>query len=38
MLLQMGRDFIEEVHVQCPPERLIATLAKFEMTASHQAV
>ena len=37
MLLLVRRDFIEEVYNQCPPEWLIATLAKFEMAASHQA-
>ncbi len=33
MLLPVRRDFLEGVHIQCPPEWLIATLAKFEMTA-----
>jgi Family of unknown function (DUF6444) len=37
MLLLVRCDFIEEVYKQCAPEWLTATLAKFEMAASHQA-
>jgi hypothetical protein len=29
--------FHEEIHIHCQPNWLIATLAKFEMTASHKA-
>jgi hypothetical protein len=36
-MLLVRRDFIVGAYIQCPPKRLIATLAKFEMTASLRA-
>jgi hypothetical protein len=33
----MRRDFIKEIQIDFPPDGLIATLTKFEITASNQA-
>jgi hypothetical protein len=38
MSLPMRGDFIEEIHIHCQPDWLIATLAKFEVTAIAQGI